>query len=136
MTEPLNSFEFRIFTIFGNVGGIKELLKLGLYKQRRKMIETCIRQLDPERSVRWQERWKTIGPRYGSHPREQQAMTALKLKLCAGDIWNDSARAVLIEKGLLDSGSEKEIGTPWQTMDFLCEIAGYDVLHTLPNMMT
>ena len=54
------------------------------------------------------------------------------MKLNVEDVWVEEARAVLEERGSLKAGEDVEVGSPWQTMDFLCEIAGYDVLHTYP----
>ena len=135
ITDPLDRFEFRLFMVFGNFGAMKKLTRLGSYKHRRRVVEMWIRQLDPEQSVQWRQNWQDVMPRLGECPTKQQAAAALELNFSAGGVWVDSARAILIKEGLVAEDSDKEIGTPWQTMDFLREIAGYDVLHTPPSML-
>ena len=134
IVEPLNPADMKLFVVLGNMRAFLQLMSLGSYKQCRKAVEAWIRQLDPERNVRWEERWQAIAPRFGEVPTKKQAEEALKLDLSTTDVWFESARDVLFEEGLISVAERNDdrVGTPWQTMDFLCEIAGYDVLHTPP----
>lgn len=134
ISGPLNAFEFRLLVVFGNISALKDLLKMDTYKDRRKAAGAWVRRLDPARDVHWQREWKTIVPRSCELPTKEKADKAMRLRLSEGDVWVDSARSALIERRSLASDSNSGVGTAWQIADFLCEIAGYDVLHDPPTL--
>lgn len=84
----------------------------------------------------WRERWGKVGA-LGLGGEEwlgrEGVERVLGAELGVEDVWVRGARRVLVEKGVLKEGEERDVGSPWQTMDFLCDIAGYDVLHTPPS---
>lgn len=81
----------------------------------------------------WKENWAKMVARFGTVPCKDDVVRCLNLKLDVEECWVKGAREVLIQRGLLKAEEEVEVGSPFQTMDFLCDIAGYDVLHTPPS---
>lgn len=130
--DPLKPYDFTRLLILGNLGSAKQLLLLRDYKERRRTVEAALKQLDPSRNVEFHRSWALLGLRPDDLPSKHQAANALRLKLLPSQVWAYSARTVLIEKSLMEPGAETDIGTPSQTMDFLQEIAGYDILHSRP----
>ncbi|KAF2716627.1 hypothetical protein K431DRAFT_278619 [Polychaeton citri CBS 116435] len=121
------------FLVFGNLEVIGLVLELRTNRERRKAIDETLRRLNPNESIRWQHHWKAMGPTYNLLPTEQQALVALGTPLTADVVWVDTVRAVLEERGAVDAREgEKGIGTPAQALEFMNEIAGYDVLHAAP----
>ncbi|KAK4549244.1 hypothetical protein LTR36_007702 [Oleoguttula mirabilis] len=131
--EPLREYDTNVIMTLGHLTVRRQMMSLNSFKERRKLVDTCMRDLDPASSSSWREHWKRYGLRYGHCPTKQAAKAALKVKMQAGEIFADSARAILVEQGLLDADTDLEIGTSQQCSDFLTEIAGYDVMHVPPS---
>ena len=135
--EPLNAFEYRLFLILGNVDALVQLLKAPSPKARRKFIDSSLARLDPERSVLWKQHWQSIAGARGKLVTKEQVKRALGVQLSESDVWAESAQVVLMEIGQISpQGNGSRIGTPWQVMDFLRDLAGYDVLHLPPSMLS
>jgi hypothetical protein len=132
--EPLNGFDYRLFLIFGNMDALVRLVRAPSPKARRKVIDTSLARLDPERSVLWQQHWQGVAGARGKQVTKEQVKRALSVQLSASDVWSESAQIILVEKDQIPPQGNVPIGTPWQVMDFLCDLAGYDVLHLPPSM--
>ena len=133
LSDPLDITNYHLYFLFGGVGALAKLVQLPSYKHRRRAVEAWTRGLDPEQNVLWREKWGMMVAKFGVVPGREEVVRALGLKLAVEEIWVERAREALVEGGSLKAGEEGEVGTPWQTMDFLCDIAGYDVLHTPPS---
>ena len=137
LSDPLDSANFRLYFLFGgNLAALRELVSLPSYKHRRKAVEGVMRQLDPGQNVHWLEKWKGLGGRFGVVPARGEVERVLGCRVSVEDVWVRGARRVLVEKRALKEGEESEVGSPWMTMDFLEDIAGYDILHTPPSWTT
>ncbi|KAK3698284.1 hypothetical protein LTR37_016992 [Vermiconidia calcicola] len=133
----IDKADYRLFVLVGNVKGLSRLLKFNTYEDRRSAIALWVRNMDPILDPEWQQTWQRHWHKFGEHPTERQIVAAMqRMNLLQGDIFIHSARAKLIREGVIPQKEAQDpIGTSWQTMDFLCEIAGYDVLHTPPSMI-
>lgn len=132
--EPLKAFDYRLFLIFGGVDGLLRLMKAPSPKARRKIIDTLLAHLDPERSVLWQQHWESMTAVRGEQVTRDQAKRVLSVQLAESDVWAGSAQDVLVQKGQIPSQGNEPIGTPWQVMEFLCDLAGNDVLQLRMSM--
>ena len=134
--EPLNGFEYRLFLVFGNMDALVRLIRAPSPKARRKVVDTSLARLDPEGSVLWQQHWQGVAGERGKQVTKEQVKRALDVQLSASDLWSESAQTILVEKDQITppASDRVPIGTPWQVMDFLCDLAGYDVLHLQPSI--
>ncbi|KAK3704530.1 hypothetical protein LTR37_013813 [Vermiconidia calcicola] len=135
--QCIDKADYRLFVLFGNVKGLSQLLKFNTYEDRRSALALWVRNMDPIMDPEWQQTWQRHWHKFGEHPTEEQAVAAMqRMNLLQGDLLIHSARAKLIREGVIPHKEAQDpIGTSWQTIDFLCEIAGYDVLHTPPSMI-
>lgn len=131
--DPLRQYETNIVLTFGHFTVRRQLMSLKSHKERRKLVDKHITELTPETNGSWREHWTKLSLRYGKCPTKQAAEAALKVKFQAGEVFADSARAILVEHGLEEADSNLDIGTAEQCCKFLIEIAGYDVLHVPPS---
>ena len=135
--ERIPHFEFRLFLVFGNVGALTQLIRAHTPKHRRKVIEKFLARLDPERNVQWQLHWQNTGATSGKQVTKEQTDLILNLELSELELWVGSAHKVLVQKGKIlknDQNDHIPVGSAWQVMDFLCDLAGYDVLHLPPPL--
>lgn len=131
--DGLEHNDFRLCLIFGNIAFIERLLRLNSFKERCKGVAAEISDFDPERCINWRKKWAVTSLSHGQCPPKEQVTTLLKLRLEDTDIWTNSARTLLLSNRLLESKLDLTIGTSLQCVEFLCELSGYDVLHTLPG---
>lgn len=134
MDPPLNRFTYRLFLILGNMDAMVPLINATTPKHRRKVIDSLLSGLDPERTVMWQQHWQALTATGEKQVTKEQAKKILSLELSDTEVWVESAEVVLIQKNVILPQSNVPIGTPWQVMDFLCDLAVYDVLHLPPSM--
>jgi len=132
IVEPLRICDFHLLLVLGNLRALAQLMELRTFKDRRKAVEASLRRLNPASDIRWQQHWADISMTYNESPAREQATRALRLKSQEGDVWANTARKVLIERNIVDD-ADVEIGTPRHCMDYLTEIAGYDILHQVPE---
>ena len=132
--EPLNRFDYRLFLVFGNIDALVPLVRAGTPKQRRKVMDSWLSRLNPDRNILWHQYWQEIPAAYGKQVTREQVKRVLCLEQSATDLWVESAEAVLVAKDEILPQENVAVGTPWQVMDFLCDLAGYDVLHLPPSM--
>lgn len=134
--EPLvDGVDLRRFMLLTNVAGLRDLIRSRDQKERRDHINTTLERLHPGKSGDWQENWQSLSMGLESRPTEEQARRASSLCLRPGSLWLTNAMGALKSRGVKVQGPAMHAGTPWQTMDFLCDIAGYDVLLTPPSLV-
>jgi hypothetical protein len=138
ISDPIESCNLNLAMILGGLRTCRETLGLRTYKDRRNAVERRLKGLDPGSSTKWAAAWAEMRFQIISGAEEvvtkEQAKAVLEMKLVGGNVFGDSARAVLVEKGLLPVDVSTDVGTVQQCTAFLVNIAGYDVLHTLPSM--
>lgn len=132
--EALNRAEYRRFLVLGNVEGLFQLMMATSPKQRRKGIEGLMVKLDPGRNVNWQSHWEEVASMYDGQVTKEVVERVLQVQVSETDVFVESARSILKDKGSRVGSGDNSIGTPWQVMDFLCDLVGYDVLHLPPTM--
>ncbi|TKA68400.1 hypothetical protein B0A55_08746 [Friedmanniomyces simplex] len=128
---PSHSLNFII--VFGNLNALSQLMRLRSFRDRQKKVEEWKRKMNPATCYPWRKLWAGFELECGRITTGEQAERALKVKPQDGEVFSNGARAVLVEQGLLDQDADTAIGTTQQCTDFLCHIAGYDVLHILPS---
>ncbi|KAK1825009.1 hypothetical protein LTR12_000550 [Friedmanniomyces endolithicus] len=131
-TDPLTSHDLNFIIVFGNLNALSQLLRMRSFRDRQRKVEEWKRVLDPATCYPWRKHWGDFGLEYGATMTAEQAEQALKMKIRDGEVFSNGARAVLIERGLLDRNADTAIGSAQQCTEFLSKIAGYDVLHVLP----
>ncbi|KAK1079354.1 hypothetical protein LTR33_006460 [Friedmanniomyces endolithicus] len=131
-TDPLTSHDLNFIVVFGNLNALSQLLRMRSFRDRQRKVEDWKRVLDPATCYPWRKHWTGFVLEYGASITAEQAERALKIKIQDGEVFANRARAVLIEHGLLDRDADTAVGSAQQCTEFLCKIAGYDVLHVLP----
>jgi hypothetical protein len=135
ISDPVEISNLNLAMILGGLRTCRETLGLRTYKDRRAAVQRRLKSLDPASSTKWQSAWAEIYFRTTADElSKEQAKAMLEIELMGGDVFSDSARAILIEKELLPRDVASDVGTVQQCTAFLCNIAGYDVLHTLPSL--
>lgn len=110
--EPLNRFDYRLFLVFGNVDALTPLVRAGTPKQRRKVMDSSLSRLNPDRNILWHQHWQKIPASCGKQVTEEQVQRVLKVELSAMDVWVESAEAFLIAKDEILPQENVSIGTP------------------------
>jgi hypothetical protein len=136
-TDGMPHFDFRLFLIFGNIAALTRLIRAHTREDRLEVIEKLLSQLDPERSVQWQVHWQNTGSTAGKQVTKEQSDLILNLDLSETELWVYSAHKILVKKGKIrknESNDHLPVGNACQVLDFLCDLAGYDVLHLPPTL--
>lgn len=129
--EPLDSPSLTVMLIHGNMSGVKDLLKLKTYNERRKWANAYLKTLHPDQNVRWAEKWRSLDLVTEQQPTKDQVMFALIPRMHLDTVWMAGARPALTEIGLELSDLESR-GSAAMTVRFLSDLAGYDLFHEDP----
>ena len=111
-TEPLNRFDYRLFLVFGNIEALIPLVRAGTPKQSRKVMDSWLSQLNPDRNILWHQGWHKVPAVCGKQVTKEQVKRVLGLELSATDLWVESATAVLVAKDEILPQDNNPIGTP------------------------
>ena len=141
----IRPYERNLIMVFGSLAALAEVMVGSKLRDRRRAIAVWLGLMDPARTSSWQMQWRRFGLRYDVCPTEKQAGAASNVKLQVGEVFANSAKAVLLDKGLLDteereigssigSSIDSSIGTSHHCTDFLYELVGYDILHVPPSI--
>ncbi|KAK5707442.1 hypothetical protein LTR17_020679 [Elasticomyces elasticus] len=130
---PLSSGSLDFIIVFGNLNALGQLMRIRAYRERQKAVKEWLRVLDPATCHPWRKNWAHFSLEYGKIMSEEEGKRVIKIRPQDGEVFLNNARAVLIRQGLLHEEGSTEVGTTQQCTEFLCQIAGYDVLHILPS---
>ncbi|KAF2481889.1 hypothetical protein BDY17DRAFT_325397 [Neohortaea acidophila] len=133
--ESDRRYQFRLMLVLGNLSALRTLLKAETDVERFELITSWTRRLDPELNSLWRRQWEAVVFGCRQPLAARQAKAALRLTLSVGEVWVDGATAALVSRGLLRVDKNRDVGSPWQALDFLFDVAGYDVLQTPPSLM-
>ncbi|OQN95851.1 hypothetical protein B0A48_18136 [Cryoendolithus antarcticus] len=59
-SDALDLATFEWYLVLTNVRALTQILRVKTYKERKKVVENGLRQLDPRTSVRWREQWRDV----------------------------------------------------------------------------
>ena len=127
--QPLDRYDFGLFLVLGNVGALRDLMKSVTTKRGNPVVKEGD-YVEQQLQQVWLDRWEDVAPIGGDHPTLGQVERVLQDAISGDRIWVRNARSMLFKQRLIRNEHGTEVGTLWQVTDFLCDIAGYDLLRT------
>jgi hypothetical protein len=123
--KPATTQEIEVLLMLGGMDMIKNVLRYNTYSERRKALDSFIRNLDPSKNPSgWKSLWSSLGvvEHIEKIPQTRLGIPALHL------IWVPNALNLLLAKEVIehvDFGGDSSVRS---TRDFVSDLVGWDIL--------